>query len=258
MLRAHQVRDVGGVVRQPVHGGVHRVDEAAPGVHADDAAPLRDGADLVVLQVALGVAEAPGVGVGGDEGLLRVGYDVPERLFTGVGDVHEHPEALHEAQRLGAKVRQAVAGPLVGRAGGKGVVRAPGEHGVAEAQVIERVEPVRLRAEAVQPLEAQQHGGPSAVHDPGEVSGGIADGKPVLHGVELREGGAQDLQHGALRVAEVRVQINGVEQAADAALVVERQMAVADHIVFTCKDPVADVGHGVGMAVKNLHCEAPF
>ena len=146
----------------------------------------------------------------------------------------------------------------MGRAGGKGVVRAPGEHGVAEAHVIERMEPFGLCAQTVQTLEPQQHGCLAAVHDPGEVLGGIADGQPVLHGVELREGGAQDLQHGALRVAEIRVQINGIEQAVDAALVVERQMAVADHIVFTCKDPVADVGHGVGMAVKNLHLKAPF
>ena len=129
---------------------------------------------------------------------------------------------------------------------------------MAEAQVIERVEPVRLRAEAIQPLEAQQHGCLAAVHDAGELSGGIANRQMILHGIELREAGAKDLQHGALRVAEIRVQINGIEQTVDAALFIERQMAVADHIVFTCKDPVADVGHGVGMAVKNLHLKAPF
>ena len=113
MLCANHVRDVGGMVCQAIDGSVLGVNEAAPGVHADDAAPLRDGADLIVLQVALGGAERPGVGVGGNEGLFRVGDDIPEGLFTGVGNVDKHAETFHDMQRLYAARGNAVAGTFM-------------------------------------------------------------------------------------------------------------------------------------------------
>ena len=71
-------------------------------------------AELVVRQVARGVAEGARARVGSDDGRHRDAQDVVDRLVAHVRDVDEHPDALHLAHDLLAERRQPVV-PRLGR-----------------------------------------------------------------------------------------------------------------------------------------------
>ena len=157
-----QVVEVADHGREPGVGDPAAVlaQEADRVVEPDDTAALGDGVELGVGQVARGGRQRVGVGVGGDERLVRQRGDVAEAGGVEVREVEEDAEAVAGAHQLLAGGGQAralvgVAGEAEGDADAEGVRPRPHRAERAQAGGVEHLEPAEVGADRLGPLDVE-------------------------------------------------------------------------------------------------------